>query len=564
MRKRVAIVGSGPTALYALQDLIKSKSSLAIVVFEATDVAGKGTPYQRGINDPAMLSNIPSIEIPDLPESLVDWLAAQSEKYLSGFEIERIDISDRAFYPHVVFGDYFRAQFETIVALGEQANHAISILEGCEVADIAPSGNHFAVRYGDDASLELFNYVIVATGHSFPSAPETSPGYFAAPWPATALQSIPSGKIGVLGTSLSAIDAVMTVATSFGHFNRNAEGCLDYQIKDGHDGFEVSMMSRKGLLPEADFFFPIPYEDPLICTAQAVSARMALGSSGLLDDVFDLFREEILVADPEYAQLIGLDELTVDTFAAAYYSVRDEFDPFEWAASNLDEAKRHYAAKRTVAWRYAILITHEIIETAVSYFTAKDLDRFNRSFKSIFADDYATVPHLSIERLIALRKANRLEIVKLGDRSEILTDSVGRGATVTFKDGTLHFDTFIDATGQKTLSADDLPFPSLHDAGLISQARTVTPRGNLRRTGGIDVDEQCRPLIAGIKPVRRLYIPAVSYLLHKRPFVQGITSAAELGQIVARSIIADVMRPARSRRAAKASKSVKGGAIELV
>lgn len=564
MPKRVAIVGSGPTALYALRDLIKSKSPLVVVIFEASDVAGKGTPYQRGINDPAMLSNIPSIEIPDLPETLVAWLAAQSEEYLSEFEVERDGISDRAFYPRVTIGDYFRAQFETIVAMGEQANHTICVREGCEVADIAPSGNHFALRYRNDASLELFDYVIVATGHNFPSAPETSPGYFAAPWPATALQSILSGKIGILGTSLSAIDAVMAVATSFGRFKRNAEGCLDYQITDGHEAFEVSMMSRKGLLPEADFFFPIPYEDPLICTVQAVAARMALGSSGLLDDVFDLFREELSVADPEYAQFIGLDELTVDTFAAAYYGVRDKFDPFEWAASNLDEAKRNYEAKRTVGWRYAILITHEIIETAVGYFTAEDLERFNQSFKSIFADDYATVPHLSIERLIALRKANRLNIVKLGDRSEIVTDNVERGATVTVESGTLQFDTVIDATGQKTLSADDLPFPSLHDTGLISQARTVTPRGNLRRTGGIDVDEQCRPLIAGIKPVRRLHIPAVSYLLHKRPFVQGITSAAELGRIVAESVIADVMRPARSRRAAKATKSVKGGPSELV
>ncbi|TWF43912.1 FAD/NAD(P)-binding protein [Neorhizobium alkalisoli] len=102
MRKRVAIVGSGPTALYALQDLIKAKSPLAIVIFEASDVAGKGTPYQRGINGPAMLSNIPSIEISDLPDTLVAWLAKQPEEYLSEFEIERINISDRAFYPRVV------------------------------------------------------------------------------------------------------------------------------------------------------------------------------------------------------------------------------------------------------------------------------------------------------------------------------------------------------------------------------------------------------------------------------------------------------------------------------
>ncbi|AYD05226.1 FAD/NAD(P)-binding protein [Neorhizobium sp. NCHU2750] len=558
MRKRIAIVGSGPTALYALRDLIKSKPSIDIVIFESSDVAGKGIPYQRGINDPAMLSNIPSVEIPDLPESLVAWLVVQCDEYLAACEIERGDISDRAFYPRVVIGDYFRAQFEALVASGEQARHAIDVHEGCQVSDILPSGLGYLVRLGDGCDDEFFDYVIVATGHSFPSAPEIAPGYFEAPWPAYALKSIPSGKIGVLGTSLSAIDAVMTVATSFGHFVRKADGFLLYQIDEGHERFGVSMMSRKGLLPEADFYFPIPYEKPKICTAEAVSDRVKLGSGGLLDAVFELFREELTLADPQYARDIGLQDLTVDTFAAAYYGMRDKCNPFEWAAANLKEAKGNYRKQQTVAWRYAILITHEIIESAVGHFTADDLVRFNRSFKSIFADDYATVPHLSIERLLALHDAGRLDIIALGDQSAISHAELERGATLTFAGGTLRFDTFIDATSQKTKSADDLPFPSLKEHGLVSHARTITPRGNQRRTGGIDVDDHCRPLIAGIKPVRRLYIPAISYLLHKRPFVQGITSAAELGQTVARSIITDIMRPTRSRRAPRATRSMIG------
>ncbi|MGL4094333.1 EAL domain-containing protein [Agrobacterium cavarae] len=221
---------------------------------------------------------------------------------------------------------------------------------------------------------------------------------------------------------------------------------------------------------------------------------------------------------------------------------------FVWAESNLAEAKNNYDARHTVAWRYAILITHEIIETAVSYFTADDLFRFNRSFKSIFADDYATVPHLSIERLLALHRADIVSIIALGDQSEISRDNLSRGATVRFDGGIIEFDTFIDATGQKNLTADDLPFPTLKSRRVISPALTATLRGNPRRTGGVSVDEKCRPLIAGIKPVRKLYFPAVSYLLHKRPFVQGITSAAELGQIVARSIIADIMPPLRDNR----------------
>lgn len=551
MRKRVAIVGSGPTALYALQELIQSGPSLEITVFEASGVAGKGTPYQRGINDLAMLSNIPSVEIPTLPVSLTAWLELQSEEYLAPLETERNRISDRAFYPRVVIGDYFREQFETIVAHGREARHVIDVREHTKVVDVVPIDHRFIVHFSVAPRAETFDYVVLATGHCFPSAPETSPGYFAAPWPATALRSIASGYIGILGTSLSAIDAVMAVATSFGRFERCEKGTLEYRVNEGEEQFRMAMMSRKGLLPEADFYFPIPYEDPLICTRQAVSARLRFGSSGLLDDVFNLFRQELEQADPAYARRIGLEDLTADTFAAAYYGIRDKSDPFDWAESNLAEAKSNYEAKHTVAWRYAILITHEIIESAVSRFTADDLVRFNRSFKSIFADDYATVPHLSIERLLALHRADRLSIIALGDRSEVCRDDLSRGATVRFEGATMAFDTFIDATGQRNLSSDDLPFPTLRSRGLISPALTATLRGNPRRTGGVSVDGKCRPLIAGVKPIRGLYFPAVSYLLHKRPFVQGITSAAELGRIVARSITSDIMQSSRSRRAPK-------------
>ncbi|MEN0117769.1 MAG: FAD/NAD(P)-binding protein [Agrobacterium cavarae] len=564
MRERVAIVGSGPTALYALQELIHSKPLLEITILEASEVAGKGTPYQRGVNDAAMLSNIPSIEIPTLPSSLVAWLELQDDEYLRSFEIERHGISDRAFYPRVVIGDYFRDQFETLLNLGRQRRHIIHVRERTEVVDVTPVTNMFAVHLNVSPVKEMFDHMILATGHSFPSAPESSPGYFDAPWPATALLTVPSGSIGVLGTSLSAIDAVMAIAARFGQFVRRNDGSLSYRISDGHEDFRVTMMSRKGLLPEADFYFPIPYENPLICTVDAVSARLALGSRGLLDDVYDLFRQELEHADSEYARLIGLEELTVDTFAAAYYGVRDRFDPFVWAESNLAEAKNNYVAKHTVAWRYAILITHEVIETAVSYFTADDLSRFNKSFKSIFADDYATVPHLSIERLLALHRADIVNIIALGDQSEVSRGNLSRGATVRFDGGIIEFDTFIDATGQKNLTADDLPFPTLKSRRVISPALTATLRGNPRRTGGVSVDEKCRPLIAGIKPVRKLYFPAVSYLLHKRPFVQGITSAAELGQIVARSIIADIMPPIRDKRRKRRRQRQKPDPLEMI
>ena len=59
------------------------------------------------------------------------------------------------------------------------------------------------------------------------------------------------------------------------------------------------------------------------------------------------------------------------------------------------------------------------------------------------------------------------------------------------------------------------------------------------RTGGIDIDDLYRPKLSA--PLcDRLYCAAISFLLHKQPFVQGITSACEIGETVSAAILADV------------------------
>lgn len=76
-----------------------------------------------------------------------------------------------------------------------------------------------------------------------------------------------------------------------------------------------------------------------------------------------------------------------------------------------------------------------------------------------------------------------MSIIALGDQSEISRDNLSRGSTLRFDGAIIEFDTFIDATGQKHLTADDLPFPTLKSRGVISPALTATLKGYPRRTG---------------------------------------------------------------------------------
>jgi len=135
----------------------------------------------------------------------------------------------------------------------------------------------------------------------------------------------------------------------------------------------------------------------------------------------------------------------------------------------------------------------------------------------------------------------------LGSEYEIDTDNVERGAIARYDGNEVKFDAFIDATGQASLSVRDLPFSSLLAQGVLRNART-TDNASIRGagtdggsvpTGGIDLDEAFRPKFEE-NLCNRLYCAAISFVLRKMPFVQGITSSQEIGGIVSKAIIEDI------------------------
>ena len=141
-----------------------------------------------------------------------------------------------------------------------------------------------------------------------------------------------------------------------------------------------------------------------------------------------------------------------------------------------------------------------------------------------------------------MRRAGKLDIIKLGRDYRLDTDGVARGVNVRFNDQHIAFDAFIDATGQTAMSARNIPFPSLIEQGVIKAATTpdgawiVGENETFTRTGGIDLDDAFRPLFTD-NLCNRLYCAAISFLLHKLPFVQGITSSRDIGNIVSQAIL---------------------------
>lgn len=545
MTPRVAIIGSGPTGIYTLKGLIGKSAPLSITIFESESDPGKGTPYHPALNDRAMLSNIASIELPPVCETLMAWLVRQSDEELQRLGIERSLIAEREYYPRVVLGEFFYAQFMQLLKIGAANGHTIEVKASHRVADIElrQSDIRLSVTAPESEPLEYaFDHVVMATGHDFPETTEIKPGYFVSPWPAPMLKSIKPVRVGILGTSLSGIDALITVATAHGSFLLDEHGILQYHALPETEGLHVTMMSRKGVLPEADFYCEIPYRPLQFCTEAAIQNAIETRQSDLLDAIFELFKTELAFCDPDYASRIGLSQLTVETISKAYFHDRETTPPFVWAARNLAEAEANKQNQYTVEWRYAILRMHEVIAAAIPHLDDIDLKRFHSHFKTVFVDDYATVPHASIHRLLALHRAGKLEIMALGNESEIDNKGVERGATVQAKGETHQFDAFIDATGQHTLSARDIPFPTLKEQGVVRRATTSVATTLLGfdekvvRTGGVDLDEKFRPVFHD-NLSNQLYCGSIAFLLHKLPFVQGITSARDIGYTVSKAIL---------------------------
>lgn len=528
---RIAIIGSGPTGLYTLAALVEQASPCRIDLFEKGDRAGVGMPYSDNDNIRHMLANIASIEIPAIGETYLEWIQRQPAEALRRFGVDPSKATERSFYPRLMLGEFFRDQYLWLLERSRERGIVIGTYENCEVADIDVQAAGVLVSAPCLAAAQRYDRVVIATGHVWPDASEATRSYYPSPWSGLVDAAIPAKRIGILGTSLSAIDAAMAVAVQHGTFIIDERSEVRFDLDPRSEALAITLMSRSGVLPEADFYCPIPYEPLAIATPEAIASEIETGPDGLLDRVFALAAMEIENADPEYARRLDLAMRNADDIAEAYFADRKAHDPFRWAAYNLAVVEQNKAEKHTVAWRYAILRLHEPVAQIVEHLTEADRERFDQGLRNVFVDNYAAVPSQSIRRLLALRRAGVIDLLDMGND---YTKRIEETSTIVSIDGKdYRYDVFIDARGQRPLKSKDLPFPSLR---------------TLLETEGEDIPDvgEDYALLAPDIARGRVSFGALPYLIHDNPFIQGITASAEIGHAIGTSV-ADGERRARRK-----------------
>tara|TARA_B100001750_G_scaffold159280_1_gene128346 strand:- start:676 stop:2247 length:1572 start_codon:yes stop_codon:yes gene_type:complete len=518
---RLVIVGSGPMALYVLKHLKASPEPLAIEVLEASETAGAGMPYRADMNADSMLCNAFSREIPYATQPLIDWLEKQPARELSAWELSWHDLSARAFYPRVLIGEYLQSEFDASCAALRAAGHEVNVRPGHRVEDIVPGASGFTVRArvgGEERELRCDD-VVIASGHVWPKAPEIDGVELVSPWPYTNITGLPASAIGVLGSSLSAIDVVVALAEEHGAFTEEDEQ-MSWAPNAGAEGLRIRMVSLRGVMPEGDFYYPFPYEPLEHITDEAVLAEVAKGPAGLLERVFRLLLEELDHADPSYLTELGQDARTIEGFADAYFARRERLGGLRAVKRDLVETRRSMRERRTIPHRYALLRGHEAFDLALRHLSEEDFATFSTHLMPVFADCYAAVPHLSLARVVALYDAGVLSLHTTASDSAF-TQLEGGRVQVATTEGPLEVDHMVDARGQAPHGVAELRFPALVDA-LADSERPIEAPFRLALASEVG---------------GHVYCLAMPQLLQRHPFSQGLPGCDAMAEDVTADLL---------------------------
>lgn len=124
----------------------------------------------------------------------------------------------------------------------------VDIHESAEVTDIATDKDGVTLSVNNSRLPERFNLAVIATGHVWPDEDEATRTFFPSPWSGLMDADIPACRVGIMGTSLSGLDAAMAVVMQHGAFVDDK-----FVLDKGSEALKIVLMSRTGILPEADF-----------------------------------------------------------------------------------------------------------------------------------------------------------------------------------------------------------------------------------------------------------------------------------------------------------------------
>ena len=280
--KNITIIGGGAcgTAVF-IELLLQAVSSgladkIKIYIIEKDERLGYGLAF--GTEQPGHLLNtqteLMGIHVHE-PEHFSQWLKQQGGKKRK--DVKGEGETDHTYTTRRLYGNYVSSQFKHYLEKAEKIGLATEIIHA-EAVDIQRIAATYEVICHDGQRVPS-DYVILALGTPKPNNYKellSYPEYIDFPWPSYKIinKVKSSDHVGILGTSLSAIDAVMTV------------------VDNGHRG-DISLFSPDGMLPRVQPEESQSYERSVLTLSHIHKIKRETLSKVGVNEVFKLFQKEV-------------------------------------------------------------------------------------------------------------------------------------------------------------------------------------------------------------------------------------------------------------------------------
>jgi len=558
---RIALLGGGPSALFMLKRFVDAgKTGLLIDIYEKKEQPGAGMPYSKeGAND-EHITNTSGNEIPALATSVADWVKTAPEKLQEHFHINPKTYNDYKVLPRLFFGRYLKAQFELLCQKATGMGILGQVHYNCQITDIIdqPERGVTAVEINNERHME-YDRVVICTGHTWPLKNEGKvPGYFDSPYPPQKLHIKTNEPVAIKGSSLTAIDAVRTLARANGEFSMDEQGVRHFKLADDSKGFKMIMHSRDGLLPALRFHLEDPHlsKEGTLTKAQMQQQRKTNDGFISLDYIFEEnFKHIIRKKHPEFYGQIR--DMTMEEFVDHMMNIREHVEPFHLFRAEYIEAQRSIHKHESVYWKELLAILSFSMNYPAKYFSAEDYMRLQKHLMPLISIVIAFIPQSAAEEIMTLHKLGLLDIVAVGHDSHV-QPGPARGATYHYAGKAMHFNTFVDSTGQPHLNFDDLPFRSLLNKQAVSPARLrfrsadvavlaetdkknqieTDGQGNYYlRVPGITINDNYQLVDKFGTLNERIYMMAVPYIGGFNPDYSGLDFCDAASEVISKNIL---------------------------
>ncbi|WP_316831825.1 FAD/NAD(P)-binding protein [Pedobacter aquatilis] len=474
---KVAIIGGGPTALLMFKRLLSSQQkNFSVAIFEKKQLLGAGMPYSRDGARDEHITNVSGNEIPDLSSSVEAWISTEHRDTLDRFHLDAKHFNDYKVLPRLLFGRYLSDQFQLLLKQASMMGIDVDVHYGSKVIDIIDDPKHRMTTVVCNNGQFQYDRVIICSGHHWPQNREGKiKNYFDSPYPPEKIALRTNHPVAIRGSSLTAIDAVRTLARSNGTFSKDENGKIGYTLNPGSENFSMTMHSRNGLLPAVRFHLEDPHLSKGSVLEQSEVSRVRDEHEGFLplDYVYKRnFLEPLQKTDPDFYASIA--QLSMEEFVETMMLHRESVPAFELLAQELQEAAQSIKQRTSVNWKEMLAVLSFAMNYPAKHFSAEDMERLKKTLMPLISVVIAFAPQGSVNEMMALHEAGLLDIISVGEENtiEVLGD---QGIIYRYKNDqgaeiAKEFPLFIDAIGQPHLQKDDLPFPSLLANATVSTA----------------------------------------------------------------------------------------------